>query len=57
MYKCRKCNIEWDRDKGAVYNLTTKYFEELRKRGSETAERVLASLKQWLKKHPKALER
>jgi len=55
-YKCRKCNIEWERDKGAVYNLAAKYFEELRKRGNETAERALTSLKQWLKRHPRALE-
>jgi uncharacterized protein (DUF2267 family) len=58
MYKCRKCDMEWDRDKGAVYNLTIAYFEKLRRewRGNEAAERALASLKQWLKKHPKALE-
>ena len=46
---------------GALYNLATIYFERLRKEecGDETAlaERALASLKQWLEKHPKALER
>ena len=56
IYKCWRCGTVWERDKGALCNLAAEYFEKLRKRGNETAERALASLKQWLKKHPKALE-
>ena len=57
MYRCR-CALVWERDKGAVYNLVTKYFERLRReeRGNEAAEGALTSLKQWLKGHPRALE-
>ncbi len=61
VYKCWKCNIEWNRDKGALYNLAAEYFEKLRREEcddvSVLAERSLASLKQWLEKHSKALER
>ena len=57
VYKCWRCGTVWDRDKGALYNLAIAYFEKLRREhGNEAAERALASLKQWLKKHPKALE-
>ena len=60
VYKCRRCGAVWDRDKAALYNLTTTYFERLRKggRGNEAvlAERALAALRKWLSKHPNALE-
>jgi transposase len=57
VYECRRCSVTWDRDKGALYNLAAEYFEKLRKRGNETAEKALASLRRWLSEHPKALER
>ena len=56
VYKCWRCGAVWDRDKGALCNLAAAYFEKLRKHGNGTAERALASLKQWLKRHPRALE-
>ena len=59
VYKCWKCGIKWDRDKGVLYNLATEYFERLRKEehALTLAERFLTSLKQLLGEHPKALER
>jgi len=61
VYECRRCGVAWDRDKGALYNLVTKYFEKKKKERhygtSALAERALASLKEWLSKHSKALER
>jgi len=61
LYECRRCGIVWDRDKGALLNLVTAFFEGLRREecDDETAlaERALASLQQWLLEHPRALER
>ena len=55
VYKCWRCGVAWDRDKGAAYNLTVAYFERMR--DGEITERALASLRQWLKAHPRALQR
>jgi len=55
LYECRRCGIMWERDKGALYNLAAKYLERMR--NNETTERALASLRQWLKAHPRALQR
>jgi transposase len=61
VYKCWKCGIKWDRDKGVLYNLATEYFERLKREECSDAltlaERFLTSLKQLLGEHPKALER
>jgi len=59
VYMCRRCGAVWDRDKAATLNLAAAYFEKLRGRGNEAAlaERALASLKQWLKAHSRALQR
>jgi len=61
VYKCWKCGIMWDRDKGALYNLAAEYFERLQREEcddvSVLAEKGLASLRGWLEKHSKALER
>jgi len=46
VYKCWRCGVMWDRDKGAAFNLVTKYFERMRKEErdgiSALAERALA---------------
>jgi len=55
VYKCWKCGAMWERDKAAVYNLAAKHFERMR--NNEITERALASLRQWLKAHPRALQR
>ena len=59
VYECHRCGVAWDRDKGALYNLVTKYFEKMKKERytSALAAQALASLKQWLSEHPRALER
>jgi len=61
VYECRQCGIMWDRDKGATFNLVTKYFEKMKKERrdgtSALAAQALVSLKEWLSKHSKALER
>ena len=59
IYECPRCGLRWDRDKGVHYNTVYSYFERLRReeRVSVLAERALASLKQWLLEHTRALER
>jgi ribosomal protein S27AE len=59
VYECQKCGLRWDRDKGVLFNLFYRYFENVMKEecddDSVLAERILSELEKWLEKHPNAL--
>jgi hypothetical protein len=61
IYRCPRCGLEWDRDKGALYNLAYKYFAWMIKEESDDytamAARVLEAVREWLEKHQNALTR
>jgi hypothetical protein len=52
-YKCPHCNIEWDRDKCAVFWLAKRFLGEYFK--EECSDETYVDLDGWLRKHPRGL--
>jgi transposase len=61
IYECLRCGLEWDRDKGALYNLAYAYFARMAKEECDDytamAAGVLEAMSEWLAKHQNALTR
>jgi len=61
IYKCPRCGLEWDRDKGVLYNLAYSYFAGMITEECDDctvlATRVIEAMKRWLEEHRKALVR
>ena len=59
IYRCPRCGLEWDRDKGALYNLAYAYFARMIKEECDDytamALRVIEALRGWLEEHKHAL--
>jgi len=59
IYKCPKCHLRWDRDKGVHYNMLYNYFARMVKEecddDSVLAVRVLSLLREWLEEHSHTL--
>ena len=59
IYRCPRCGLKWDRDKGVHYSMVKRFFERML--GEECddltvlAERALSALKEWLGRHPNIL--
>jgi len=55
----RARGLEWDRDKGALYNLAYSYFARMIREECDytaMAARVLEAFREWLVKHPSILQ-
>jgi transposase len=61
IYECLRCGLEWDRDKGALYNLAYAYFAGMIREESDdymaVATRILEAMSEWLEEHKSALTR
>jgi hypothetical protein len=61
IYKCGKCGMRWDRDKGVLYNLVYAYFAGMIREECDDyaamATRVLEAFREWLEEHRNALTR
>jgi predicted RNA-binding Zn-ribbon protein involved in translation (DUF1610 family) len=59
IHQCPKCGLRWDRDKAVHYNLVYSYFKRMIREESDDdsvmAERVLATLREWLERHQNAM--
>jgi hypothetical protein len=59
IYRCPRCGLEWDRDKGSLYNLAYAYFARMIREECDdytaVATRVLEALRRWLEEHKHAL--
>jgi hypothetical protein len=59
IYRCPRCGLEWDRDKGALYNLAYKYFAGMVREECDDytamAAGVIEALRGWLEEHKHAL--
>jgi len=52
-YRCPNCNIEWDRDKCAVFWLLKRFLDEHFK--EECSDETHVDITGWLRKHPRGL--
>jgi len=52
-YRCPHCNIEWDRDKCAVFWLLKRFLDEHFR--EESSDETYVGLDGWLKQHPRGL--
>jgi transposase len=52
-YRCPHCNIEWDRDKCAVFWLAKRFLDEYFK--EECSDETFIDIAGWLKQHPRGL--
>jgi hypothetical protein len=61
IYRCPRCGLTWDRDKGSLYNLAYAYFAGIVREECDDdtamAARVLEALREWLEEHKSALTR
>ena len=61
IYRCPRCGLTWDRDKGSLYNLAYSYFARMIREECDNytavATRVLEAFREWLEKHQNALTR
>jgi ribosomal protein S27AE len=52
-YRCPHCNIEWDRDKCAVFWLAKRFLDEHFR--EESSDETYVDVYGWLRKHPRGL--